>query len=274
MNPMRRTCNPSLVESGQHHLLRRVNYSDRRVAEDFLQSALDKSPQILPVDELDPSLAPLVSLGREIASINNLFISPNDRITVVETKLWRNPEAAREVVGQILDYATRLTSWSYSEFEMEIRKGIQPISMGSDRLYEYIAKKHPSEILPESQFVDEVQRNLREGRFLLLVVGDGIRENIERMIGQLQRYPQMFFAFGLVEIQIYEDPYLFKGEAFIAYACSPHDGGSACSRSGTHDGAGSGLSEDRGSCCREIVARPKDIIGGGIFRRGKRSICA
>jgi hypothetical protein len=208
---MRRTCNPSLVENGQHHLLQRVNYSDRRVAEDFLQSALDKNPQVLPVEELDPSFAPLVSLGREIASIDNLFISPNGRITVVETKLWRNPEAAREVVGQILDYATRLTSWSYSEFEMAIRNGIQPISMGSDRLYEYIAKKHPSEILPEAQFVDEVQRNLRTGRFLLLVVGDGIRENIERMIGQLQRYPQMLFTFGLVEIQIYEDSSLFNG---------------------------------------------------------------
>jgi hypothetical protein len=180
-----------------------------------LQNALDKNPQLLPVEELDPSFAPLVSLGREIISIDNLFISPNGRVTIVETKLWRNPEAAREVVGQILDYATKLTPLSYSEFEAVIRGGMPTALTGGAGLYDYVATKQPAEILPESQFIDEVQRNLRAGRFLLLVVGDGIRENIERMIGQLQRYPQMLFIFGLVEIQIYEDPSLFNGRLLL-----------------------------------------------------------
>ena len=51
-----------------------------------------------------------------------------------------------------------------------------------------------------------MEKSLRTGRFLLLVVGDGIRESVEKMLNQLQRYPQLHFTFGLVEMQIYKDP--------------------------------------------------------------------
>ena len=37
--------------------------------------------------------------------------------------------------------------------------------------------------LVEADFVDDVTRNLNEGRFLLMVVGDGIREGVERARG-------------------------------------------------------------------------------------------
>jgi hypothetical protein len=39
---------------------------------------------------------------------------------------------------------------------------------------------------------------------MLLVVGDGIRENLEDMLGLLHQQPQMLFTLGLVEMQIYE----------------------------------------------------------------------
>ena len=64
--------------------------------EEWLQELLFKHPSILPLNYLDESYEPLVSLGREIANIDNLFISPNGLITIVETKLWRNPEARRQ----------------------------------------------------------------------------------------------------------------------------------------------------------------------------------
>ena len=213
---MRRTGNPSVVtRDGKHHLLSRVEFSDRRLAEDFLQESLHRSPQILPVEEIDPAFSPLVSLGREIDSIDNLFISPAGKITLVETKLWRNPEATREVVAQVLDYATRLSSWSYSGLENAVRNAQPPAPIGSASLYDFIAKKYPREVLPEEQFLDEVQKNLRATRFVLLVVGDGIRENLEKMLGHLHKHPQMLFTFCLVEIQIYENSALFDGRLLM-----------------------------------------------------------
>src|SRR5690242_627905 len=117
---MRRDCQPHFVDAeGNLVSLRRVDFGDRAIAEDFLQQQLHKSPSILPVEEIDDSFAPLVSLGREIASVDNLFISPNGRITIVETKLFRSPEATRQVLAQILDYAKRLSSLTYDQFEQK-----------------------------------------------------------------------------------------------------------------------------------------------------------
>ncbi len=209
---MRRTGTPSVVDTdGANHLLSRVEFSDRRLAEAFLQESLHKSPLLLPVEELDPAFAPLVSLGREIGSIDNLFISPAGKITLVETKLWRNPEATREVVAQVLDYARMLSTWSYSDLEQAARDALPPAPIGSDSLYEFISLKYPDEVLPQAQFIDEVQKNLRTARFLILVVGDGIRENLENILSLLHKQPQMLFTFSLVEIKIYENPALFHG---------------------------------------------------------------
>jgi hypothetical protein len=76
----------------------------------WLQELLFKHPSILPVAYLDEDYAPLISIGREIANIDNLFISPSGQLTIVETKLWRNPEAHRTVVAQMYDYANTLTN--------------------------------------------------------------------------------------------------------------------------------------------------------------------
>jgi len=202
---MRRACQPCLLdESGEQSLLQRVTFSDRSVAETFLQTALHRTPQLLPIDELDSSFAPLISLGREIDNIDNLFVSPSGRLTIVETKLWRNPEATREVVAQVLDYATRVSTWSYTDLESKARQALPPAPIGTQSLYEFVASAVEDEHFSEPDFVDAVQRTLQTGRFLLLVVGDGIRENIEAMVASLHEHPQKLFTFGLIELQIFK----------------------------------------------------------------------
>lgn len=201
---MRRGCQPSLVsESGQPIALQRVDFADTSVAESFLQELLHASPQVLPVDEIDASYGPLISLGREISNIDNLFVSPSGRLTIVETKLWRNPEATRQVVAQILDYAVRLSSWDYITLERRAREALPPAPLGSASLYEYVASLTPDDVLSEPDFVDAVQTGLATGRFLLLIVGDGIRENIEAMVSSLHEHPQKLFTFGLVQMQVF-----------------------------------------------------------------------
>lgn len=203
---MRRSCQPCLVdESGTQYPLRRVDFSDKSVAESFLQTALHRTPQILPVDEFDAAFGPLVSLGREIDNIDNLFISPTGRLTIVETKLWRNPEATRQVIAQILDYAIRVSNWSYTDLEAKAREALAPAPIGTRSLYDLVLSSAPDEKLTEPDFVDAVQRTLQTGRFLLLVVGDGIRENIEAMVNSLHTQPQKLFTFGLVEFQVFKD---------------------------------------------------------------------
>jgi hypothetical protein len=205
---MRRSATPCIIDlSNRATKLTRVDFADKAIGEEFLQIALHGNPDLLPVDEIDPDFAPLVSLGREIDGIDNLFISPRGKLAIVETKLWRNPQATREVVAQILEYASRLNEYGYEDLEQGIRTGLKPTPLDGGRsLYQYVASQFPKETLSEEQFHDEVSRTLESGRFLLLVVGDGIRENIEAMIGSLHKYPRSLLSFRMIEMHIYENP--------------------------------------------------------------------
>lgn len=201
---MRQDCSPYLIrEDGSASPLKRQPFDKRLISEDWLQKTLHRSPNLLPIKELDVAYGPLVSIGREIRAIDNLFISPNGRIVLVETKLWRNPEATRQVVAQILDYAKVLSSMSYEELEQAIKQVI-PSEMGNNSLYQYVHNVFPEETGAESDFIDEVSQTLREGRFMLLVVGDGIRENVEDLLALIHRFPEMLFTFALVEMQLFK----------------------------------------------------------------------
>ena len=201
---MRRDCKPCLVsEAGEHTLLERLPFNESTIAEEWLQKTLHRSPDILPVAKLDESFAPVVSVGREIRRIDNLFISPHGRIVVVETKLWRNPEATRQVVAQILDYAQVLSKMTYEELESQIKDAI-PTELDGRSLFEFVRDSFDDASLDEATFIDEVTTTLRCGQFMLLIVGDGIREGIENMIDLIHRQPQMLFTFGLIEIQLFK----------------------------------------------------------------------
>jgi hypothetical protein len=51
----------------------------------------------------------------------------------------------------------------------------------------------------EQHFHDALTANLRRGRFLLLIVGDGIREGVEAIAEYLQVHSGLHFSLGLVE---------------------------------------------------------------------------
>ncbi len=192
------------------HPLRRVPFEDRRVQEGWLQDLLRRHPEILPVDELEPVFAPLLSIGREVStrvgSIDHLFISPQGYLTVVETKLWRNPEARREVVGQILDYATELSTWGFEQLDAVARAYTRKFDGDERGVLDVIRAVEPLDPAEDPGLVDRISRNLRDGRFLLLLVGDGIREEVESLTQFLSRTPQLHFTLGLVELRVYEVP--------------------------------------------------------------------
>lgn len=187
---------------GQPVELHRVSHQSREFTERFVQDLVINHPDVLPAMELDESKTPLVPIGCEIATdvgpIDALFVSPGGGLTVVEAKLWRNPESRREVVGQIIDYAQNLSTWSYERLDQACRR-----SSGSS-LWELVSAENDRSVDAEAAFVDSVSRNLRDGRFLLLIVGDGIREEVERMASYVQTAPQLQFHLALVELRIFE----------------------------------------------------------------------
>lgn len=183
-----------------------MRLNEREFSEGFLQETLHSCPELLPLEDFDEEFGPLVSLGREVDCIDNLFVSPSGRLTLVETKLWRNPEAVRTVVAQILDYAERVSRWSYEDLERNARRALDAPLVEGMSLHERMKSRFPAETPDEAEFHDAVQKSLQTGRFLLLVVGDGIRQGLERLLASLHSHPRLFFTFGLVELQVFADP--------------------------------------------------------------------
>ena len=200
---------PFLVdESGTATLLERLplgNGSDSQISEHWLQDALFRHPESLPVKEIAPHVGPLIPVCMEIETGSGpadlLYVTPTGQVVLVETKLWRNPEARRAVVAQVLDYAKNLTTWTYEVLEEKAR-----LAAGAEKGYllQCLRSRYPS--ADEAEFVDGVGRSLSSGDFLLIIVGDGIRYGAESLVTFLERYGHLRFGLALVEVAIYRLP--------------------------------------------------------------------
>ncbi len=182
------------------------------VSEAFIQKLVQEHPECLPVAEIDPMFSGAVPICRELNTpaglIDNFFVTPSGLPILVECKLWRNPEARREVVAQILDYAKELSRWSSADLQREVRSRLKS---DGDPLLDKVRTVDPA--VEEHRFHDALTANLRRGRFLLLIVGDGIREGVETIIEYLQRHAGLHFSLGLVEMPVYSMP---NGDQLVA----------------------------------------------------------
>ena len=193
---------------GAAETLRRVaveaNAADGGVQEEWLRDRLFEYPQALPLRDIDASYAGAIPVCTELHTpsgrIDALYVNPLGRLTLAEFKLWRNPQGRREVIGQILDYAKDLAAWSYEDLQREVsrRRGET-----GNVLYQLARQQSPE--LSEPDFVDTVTRHLRRGEFLLLIVGDGIREGTENIVNFVNQHAGLHFNLALVEAALYRD---------------------------------------------------------------------
>lgn len=178
---------------------------DNPVSEADIQALVHENPDCLPIREIDPMFIGPVPICRELNTpagpIDNFMVTTAGLPVLVECKLWRNPEGRREVVGQILDYAKELSRWSSSDLQREVSRRLKT---GGNPLLDLVRTANPD--VDEVQFNDALTANLRRGRFLLLIVGDGIREGVEAIAEYLQAHAGLHFSLGLVEMPIYVLP--------------------------------------------------------------------
>jgi hypothetical protein len=199
---------PVVIGPKGTHLLRLRRFSRGEADdydEDWLQDLLFAHAELLPVDEIDHAYEQLVPICRELTTpagpLDVLYATPEGRLVIVEAKLWRNPEARRKVIGQILDYATELSQWSYEDLQREVSRAT---GRRGNCLFDIVRARFPN--VDEARLVDDVTRALKFGNFLLLIVGDGIREGAAAIANFLERGGNLHFGLGLVEMAIFDMP--------------------------------------------------------------------
>ena len=183
--------------------------------EDFLQELIDQSPNVLPVREYLSSATTLFSLGREVpvdiggsqGRIDNLLVTNDGYLVIVETKLYRNPEAIRDVITQTLQYGMAVGRMSLMELEARIKDGQKPALRKEENIHDCVnrlaSEQNLSNLLADD-FEEALEKHLRRGEVLLLVAADGIHVGVERVTHWLNEQGNSSpFKFGLVELKFY-----------------------------------------------------------------------
>jgi hypothetical protein len=192
-------------DSGKFETGKRVYVGDMKGKDEaWLRDIIFTHPEIIPIDDIDPTFGPLVPLCRELRTdagpIDAVFINERGRLTLVECKLWKNPQARREVVAQTLDYVSAMAAWSSADLQRQVAAALGQ----QGNIPFHVVRKQTGGSLREPVFVDAVSRSLREGRILVLIAGDGIREGMQSLTELVNRNATKAFSFGLIEVALYQ----------------------------------------------------------------------
>ena len=178
--------------------------------ERWLQEIIHRNPKALPIGELEPAYRPVIPVCTELPTpngyyVDNFFVTPNGNLIFAECKLWRNHEARREAVAQVLDYIEGMSKWTCEDLDDAVTRASARSGTGTvERLFDLI--EQCPDALDELSFNDAVSRNLGLGRCLFLIVGDGIREEAETLVDHVGAHPGLHFGLALVEIAIFRLP--------------------------------------------------------------------
>ncbi len=223
---------PALVtdiegDAPQIEVLKARQVSDGEVRDKekvYLQYPIDRAPQLLPVRDFYPNVTSIASLGMEIpvdlggrtGYIDNVFVTNDAHLVIVETKLRENREAFREVVSQILLYGIAITGMTVPDFETCLRRAVLDVKVPKanhesklkqgetilSRVEELVRQNRLTNLV--DYFEDKLETYLRTGEMLYLIVSDGFHGSVERMTQWLNDSGGSApYKFGLVDLQFY-----------------------------------------------------------------------
>lgn len=181
--------------------------------ESFLQHVVHATPEIVPFREFFHAARRVISLGEEVplrfpggrtGYIDNLLLTDDGHLIVVEMKLWRNPEAIREVVAQVLEYGLTLSSLSVAELEEALGK-VDPLSRKlahGKSLLEYASEQF-SPGFDDTAFSIAFEKFMGSGEILYLIAGDGVHVSVAAIANWINARSGSPFQFGLLELNSY-----------------------------------------------------------------------
>lgn len=195
---------PTFINKSTNKITSFTDENRLNIDENFIQDLCFSTPSVVPVAEIEPIYSGLIPLCRELkvpsGRCDDVFINDEGFLTIIECKLWKNPEAKREVVAQVIDYAKDLASFDYEKLQENVLKARK----GNEKSLIDIVKNYSD--VSEYDFIDKVNNHLKNGEFLLLILGDKIKDNIEKMVDFFHKYTKMSFTLALLELDLFKIP--------------------------------------------------------------------
>jgi hypothetical protein len=155
------------------------------VNEDELQRVLDAQPSLIEgVTENAKSVREFLT---GVGPADLIIVDVDGTVTVVECKLARNQEIRRTIMGQVLDYASRLAELTPSEFEHQwtLQNGpsLEELFTGS----------------PDGRAA--LEANLSAGIFTLVLAVDAINDDLRRIVRYLNTHTSAGMRLLAIELR-------------------------------------------------------------------------
>ncbi len=150
--------------------------------EDELERLLAETPTLLALDPQDPPLVAVRQVPAAGGAVDLVALSRDGSISVVECKLRRNPEIRRQVVGQLLAYASWFWQMPVDDFLGALRSGI---GLDGDPVDAIEARLPEDEELDRDALRARLAANLQTGRFTLVLAVDDITDELRRIVRYL-----------------------------------------------------------------------------------------
>jgi hypothetical protein len=159
------------TSGGKWHKATKVEFA----AEAQLQKLIYDSPELIPTYEDDTPAVFAREAGLPGSGYTDLLgVDGKGNILVVETKLARNDEVRRKVIGQVLEYAAHLWKMSFEDFDSLF------ISREAKPVLDLLEAKVPGILREEIR--DAITDNLASGAFQLFIAVDQMNDELEKII--------------------------------------------------------------------------------------------
>jgi len=148
------------------------------VDESQLQKMLHESPELIPT-RVDGQVAVFTrEAGLPGSGSTDLIgVDAEGNILVIETKLARNSEIRRKVIGQVLEYAAYLWGMSFDDFDRFF------LSREGRSVLELLTEKDST--INKVQIRQVVEENLASGKFQLVIAVDAMNPELEKIIAYM-----------------------------------------------------------------------------------------
>ena len=151
--------------------------------EAHLRDLIFEEPGLIPAVDIGVQGTPAVAAIREMSlpgagSSDIVLVYSDGTLAIIECKLAKNPEMKREVIGQVLDYASALKAWTFADLDLATKK-----CHGGKSLIEILERALVRGAGWNSlAFKEEITSTLASGTFRLGIVTDQMNSDLHRIL--------------------------------------------------------------------------------------------